>query len=150
MSESMINLTVAGISALSAIVGALIGGAVSYFVAKFQFRAATVAANRQIWINTLRDAIAELQSCLNMLPLIQENKPALEKAQMLRFRISLMLNVNELHHAKLEDLLVATFKTVLSSLTKNQLPDLGEINQQVVETSRVLLKAEWEKVKSAQ
>ena len=61
------------LTAVTALVAVIVGPLISLFIAKQQnatnryalrkqIEASTVSANRQTWINTLRDSIAEVQS----------------------------------------------------------------------------------------
>jgi len=52
------------ISASTALVASVIGPFVTLTVAKRQFNATVLSANRQKWIETLRDSLAELASLL--------------------------------------------------------------------------------------
>ena len=52
------------ISASTALVASVIGPFVTLTVAKRQFNATVLSANRQKWIETLRDLLAELISVL--------------------------------------------------------------------------------------
>ena len=52
--------TVGFISAITALVASIIGPAVTLVVAKRQFNANVVSANRQKWIDALREQLAEL------------------------------------------------------------------------------------------
>ena len=60
------EFVIALISAGSALFGAALGLLGSYRVAMIQFRANVISANRQAWINTLRDTLAEFHSLMLM------------------------------------------------------------------------------------
>ena len=57
-------LLISVISACTALVASILGPLVTLSVAKRQFNASVLSANRQKWIETLRDMLAELISLL--------------------------------------------------------------------------------------
>ena len=61
MTTEQLNIVV---PALTTIAGATIGAAISYLVGRQQFKANVVSANRQIWINTLRDTVQNINLLL--------------------------------------------------------------------------------------
>ena len=67
MSPENAVIVAALIGAGSGILGLAMGTLVSYWIAKRQFNATVLSGNRQQWINTLRDCLAEFQSNISML-----------------------------------------------------------------------------------
>jgi hypothetical protein len=57
--DNQVYIIAATIGASAALVGAIIGGIVSYQVARLQFNASVVQANRREWVNQFRNAVAE-------------------------------------------------------------------------------------------
>jgi hypothetical protein len=60
----MDSLLISLVSACTALVASVVGPVVTLAVAKRQFNANVLSANRQKWIETLRDMLAELISLL--------------------------------------------------------------------------------------
>jgi len=62
MSKEFMPILVVAISAGSALFGVSIGSLCSYFISRQQIKATVLSGNRQQWINTLRDCIADFQT----------------------------------------------------------------------------------------
>jgi len=62
MSKEHIMMLAAAVSAGAAIIGVVIGSVGSYFISRQQIKATVLSGNRQQWINTLRDCIADFQA----------------------------------------------------------------------------------------
>ena len=60
------EVAIALIAAAAALLGAALGFFGSYRVARIQFRGSVLSANRQAWINALRDTLAEFHSLMMM------------------------------------------------------------------------------------
>lgn len=139
-------------------------------IAQKQIHAQVVSANRQAWINTLRDSIAEylgLASGMYLkLPRKRENetgdeaKPSLEllmeeKASLkesavyierlagLRHKIELLLNPEEDDHQELVGLL----NDVLWAVEEHKIDKLKSLSEATVREAGIVLKREWEVVK---
>ena len=149
------------ISAFSVIIGVIIGSVISYFIARLQFRATTLSANRQSWINTLRDSIAEVQQTASITITevqLASNKQsanvvdseaivsAVRKMDFLFYKIQLLLNPKESDHDKLIDLI---FNLKGSSLKVDDEMNKkhAELQREITQVAQNILKREWVRVK---
>src|SRR5438309_9272887 len=57
-------LTIAFVTACTALISAVVGPAVSYVVARRQIRASVISNNRERWTEALRDSVAEYVALL--------------------------------------------------------------------------------------
>lgn len=146
------------IPVLSLIVAALavfVGPIISYIVAKRQIASSLavshkqiIAPMRQVWINNLRDLLAELTSrTLHYFCAGFEEREDSEYQQLtlLEHRIQLMLNPQEDDHRQLEQLI----RKMISSLGrgKDGDDDFYASHTAVIQLSRKVLKREWNVVK---
>ncbi|MBI5476081.1 MAG: hypothetical protein HY964_05015 [Ignavibacteriales bacterium] len=149
------------ITAFSALIGVIIGSLFSYFIARLQFRATALSANRQSWINTLRDSISEMQQLASITyvenSLATDNKTknsadpeafsnALRKMDFLYYKIQLLLNPIEDDHNKLIDLVFKLKGEVLKS-NDEQLQKYSSLQDDITKLSQSILKREWKRVK---
>jgi len=140
------------IATISAISGMLIGALFSYLTMLVQLRRTIVSKSRQAWINTLRDAIAELQT--KSMIIIEEYRSAEHKdlidARRGIFlsinRIQLLLNPTEKDHVELIALLKLLYHaTVYENITNEK--EYDAIQSNITEKSQAILKREWNRVK---
>jgi Icc-related predicted phosphoesterase len=148
----MPNTTVL-ISILSLIIAALavvFGPIIQLFIAKAQIRASVLSANRQRWIDTLREELTEFITAtveLNVLSHMHslDGQTAIEKTRKMQLcltKISLMLNPLETDHQQLLTLLKAAAAGVHQSKEdKTNVPAIMSLSQ-------TILKREWERVKA--
>ena len=112
-------LVISLVSACTALVASILGPVVALVIAKRQINANIVSSNRQRWIESLRDLIAELLSQLvavlvvktgwkgdwaGGLPAIQSDRSLLEKLErivLVQSKIRLLINPNEADHQAL-------------------------------------------------
>src|SRR5439155_18275459 len=99
-------------SPMIALVAVIVGPLIQLRIAKKQIRSATVSANRQAWINTLRDNLATIRaysSDVRELRASYQQDPALtvkiqeeaRQATILIAKVDLSLNPNERDHQEL-------------------------------------------------
>ncbi|MDO8445146.1 MAG: hypothetical protein Q7T53_03420 [Deltaproteobacteria bacterium] len=161
MSQENIILLTAVISSLAAIIGVVIGSVVSYFIARQQFRATVLSANRQQWINTLRDCIADFQTKAKIAIVeanlaehdqtsvaanVKNHYEALETMRFIANKVALLLNPNEADHSELISLLKKLEDLCINggpSDWKNE----GKLQDSITSTGQRILKREWERVK---
>ena len=161
MSTEKITLLVAAISTIGAITGVIIGSIVSFLVARQQFKATVISANRQQWINTLRDSIADFQTKAkialteDILSLhattsvaadAKGHYDALKTMRFLRNKMALLLNPIEADHVQL----LSSLKE-LEDFCVHGAP-LGEVSYEKLQdsitlTGQRILKQEWDRVK---
>lgn len=153
MSTEQLNIIVPG---LTTVAGAAIGALIAYLVGRQQFKATVISANRQAWINTLRDTVAEYQSCVGVMSflLVSENlanminssefRERLARVEFLRSKIRLLINPNEADHVKLVEIIS---EPVAGGLTDESLKRIGTARDEIAMISQKILKREWERVK---
>lgn len=147
------------VSSLTALVAVIVGPLIQLRVAKRQIRSTTISANRQAWINTLRDNLATIRaycSDVRELRAAQTNDPAMtakiqeeaRQAKILLAKVELSLNATEEDHQEL-------IRTVerLWNISGSVVPDntKGEEWERAVKdlmtVAKRILKAEWNRVK---
>lgn len=159
----MDSITVSVISAGTAMVASVLGPIVTLAVAKRQFNANVLSANRQRWLETLRDTLAELASQIVGVVIIKTGRegqwkdgfnaaaaePAImqrvERIVFLQWRIRLLTNTANADHAEL-------CRTIEETLMKLKQPALDEPAtrenvERITGLSQAILKREWERVK---
>jgi hypothetical protein len=151
------------IAALTALVASILGPFVTLTVARHQFKANVLSANRQRWIDTFRDRLAELLSVLNAAQVIKrasvddwhggagpvKENPALldrlEKAFMAVAQIQLLTKGAEPAHQALNDAISAA----LGYLQQDELweADLSARTVEISGLGRTIIREEWGRVK---
>jgi hypothetical protein len=128
-------------------------------VASQQIKASVVSANRQAWINNLRDAIAEFLGALTHIearPAVQINRDEarereyVERVRRLRSRIALMINPQEEDHRRLLVLIDTAVSLAPVSFDAELVKKATQVQQDITEQSQRILKREWERVKSGE
>lgn len=143
---------------LSLIVAALavfVGPLISWIVTKHQVNSSLEVANkqiiapmRQVWINNLRDLLAELTSSALHYHGAGFDDRTDEEYQRLTFlehRIRLMLNPLEEDHKQLEILIRRMISTIDPGKAGNE--DFQASHRAVINLARQVLKREWNRVK---
>ena len=161
MMPEKITFLTAGISAFGAIVGVVIGSIVSFLIAKQQFKATVISANRQQWINNLRDCIAEFQNrakialvetrlAFNNKTSIAANEKshyeALKGIHFLVNKVALLINPLEKDHSEL----LLLFKELEYHCVNGDPSDQTieeSLQEKITSTGQIILKREWERVK---
>ena len=149
--------------ACTALVASIAGPFVTLFVARRQFNANVLSANRQKWIENLRDALAEFIALLVAAIVVKANwkedwregraalaaNPALlhevERMVLSQSKIRLLINPTEADHVKLYQLIDAAQRRIRSEAstdaeTEKDIEDISRLAQ-------VILKREWQRVK---
>lgn len=149
--------TVAVIAAITALFAVLLGPLVSIWVAKWQSRVTVLSANRQAWINALRESIAEYFSITALIHAGDwsartevEFDQKLERLALLNAKIRLMLNPNEPDHQRMSALLGELLLTMggrASAANKRDAQKAKTITDELLPLSQSVLKREWERVK---
>ncbi len=151
------------ISASTALVASVIGPFVTLTVAKRQFNATVLSANRQKWIETLRDSLAELASLLVTALFVKSKwkdkwdqgrsalnaEPALldklEHIVLAQSKIRLLINPTEADHQRLYQAIDTAIKRLQSeeSLDTEIRADI----ETITELAQSILKREWQRDK---
>lgn len=161
MSQEFIPILVAEISAGSALLGVLIGSVCSYFVSRQQLKATVLSGNRQQWINTLRDCIADFQTKAKIAVVEADlanhdqtsraanpvnHDEAMKTMCFLANKIALLINPGETDHANL----ISQMKELESHCIDGDPGDREKVSmlQEAITTiGQKILKREWERVK---
>jgi hypothetical protein len=156
-------LVIGLVSACTALVASIVGPIVTLTVAKRQFNATVLSANRQKWIETLRDTLAELISLLVAASVIKAQwkdgwekgrgalmaDPALleklERVVLAQSKIRLLLNPTEPDHQRLDQSIETALKRLQAeeSTDAETEADIGIITK----LAQSILKREWQRVK---
>lgn len=148
------------ISAITALVAIIIGPLVSICIAKNQINASVISTNRQVWINRLRDELATLVGMIHHWPSahandsISTNDAIAEYGKFVeRFQvIKLLINPNEADHQELVRLIECADEKLIESIN-NKISNRSKfetIGRDIVTQSQIVLKKEWQRVKSGQ
>ena len=151
------------VSACTALVASIAGPFVTLAVAKRQFSASVLSANRQKWIETLRDTLSELISILGTAAVLRmtwkadwdrglgplsERGELLEKVQrlvMVQAKIRLLINPLEPDHE-------ALYRAIEAASKHLQAEDWHESSMEadvelITRLAQAILKREWMRVK---
>jgi hypothetical protein len=151
------------ISASTALVASVVGPVITLTVARRQFNATVISTNRQKWIDTLRDTLAELIALVRGALVVKSNwkdkwdhgrgplnaDPAMlekfERIVLAQSKIELLLNPIDADHQRLYD----TIETAISRLRAEK--SLEEETEHDIRTitglGQAILKREWQRVK---
>ncbi len=156
-------LVLSFVSACTALAASIAGPIVTLRVARRQFNANVLSTNRQKWIETLRDMVAELISLIVSALVIRsawkskwdkgrgplrEDKALLiklERIVLVESKIRLLLNPNEADHQQLYQAIGTSIKRLKAeeSLDSDTEVDI----ETIARLSQVILKREWQRVK---
>jgi hypothetical protein len=156
-------LLISLVSACTALVASIAGPMVTLTVAKRQINATVLSANRQKWIETVRDMVAELISLLVAAVVVKAKWQArwdqgrgplkedpvmlgkLERIVLARSKIHLLLNATEADHQRLREAIEGAFKHLQSeqAVESETEADISTIEK----LAQAILKREWQRVK---
>ena len=154
-------LTIAFVTACTALISAVVGPAVSYVVARRQIRASVITSNRERWTEALRDSVAEyvallVSASMVKLTIAQDPLKALgedhallqvfERTVLVKNKIMLMTNPNDSRYKELCNLVEGTYQTLLSD-DPQVLAKVHSGSEAITRSGREVLRAEWERVK---
>lgn len=155
---------ISAISAATALVATIVGPLVTVWVSKRQFSASVISANRQRWIETLRDTLAELSSQIVGVVVTKVAKRGnwkdgfeaaaadplilkrVERIVYLQWQVRLLTNPANDDHAEL-------CQAIENALITLKRPELNEAEtraavEHITKLSQGILKREWERVKA--
>lgn len=159
----MDTATISFISALTALAASVLGPIVTLSVARRQFNANVLSANRQRWLETVRDTLAELASQVVGVVVIKtgragrwkdgfhaaaedpEIRERIERLVFLFWRVRLLTNPNEHDHVEL----CRQIESILESLKTPGLDEAATRGgvERITTISQAILKRELERVK---
>ena len=131
-------------------------------IAQRQINASVVSTSRQNWINSLRDAIADLLAAAARLQQLMASAggvtvgtppdplPYIEKAILLRSRIALLINPLEEDHKNLVILVDELINVIGVSHDPAAVKRAGELKAEITKQGQAILKREWERVKEGE
>lgn len=156
-------LIVSLVSACTALVASIASPLATLRVSRRQFDATVLSSSRRKWIDALRDLLAELMSQLAGLSVLKSGwtgewdrgrrllqaDPSLvakvERVVLVRWKIRLMLNLNEADHHELDRLIGEAVQHL-----RDEAPGAADTDADIEAISRKakgILKREWERVK---
>jgi hypothetical protein len=142
--QALAFLTAAG-AVLVSLLTAIIAPAVAVYVARRQIRATVVSASRQKWIDSLRDALAEMMA-IHMVAYHSKtlsDPDTSRKVFNIQNKILLLTNPAESNHVELNQIIQKMIDT--GPNTKNA--NVWEIQREMIDVSRRILKTEWGRVR---
>ena len=151
------------ISACTALVASVVGPVIALTVARRQFSATAISANRQKWIETLRDTLAELIALVRAALVVKSNwkdkwdhgrgplnaDPAMlekfERIVLAHSKIALLINPIDADHQRLYD----TIETAISRLRVEESVEAETQHdiRTITRLGQTILKREWQRVK---
>ena len=152
------------VSACTALVASIVGPFVTLSVAKRQFSANVLSANRQKWIETLRDTLAEFISLLVAAIVVKANwkesweqgrAPVaadrallveVERMVLSQYKIRLLINPNESDHVKLYQSIDAAMRRIRFEKAATDQETEHDI-EEITRLAQGILKREWQRVK---
>jgi hypothetical protein len=149
---------VAIISALTALFAVLISPLVSLRNTDKQAKVSVLSANRQKWIDSLRDLLAEFSTAVRVVGFEKtapEKKERIERLMFLEYKIKLMINPKEDDHRRLVDVVVQARKLcssvyggATSPVEDSTAEDINVALRSITEIGQTILKREWDRVKN--
>ncbi|SRR5260221_7516852 len=154
-------LTIAFVTACTALISAVVGPAVSYVVARRQIRASVITNNRERWTEALRDSVAEyvallLSASMVKLTIAKDPLKALsedhallevfERTVLVKNKIMLLTNPNDNQYTELCNVIEATYQSLIAD-DPQDLPKIHSASEAITRAGREVLKAEWIRVK---
>lgn len=149
---------VAIISALTALCAVLISPLVSLRNTDKQAKVSVLSANRQKWIDSLRDLLAEFSTAVRVVGFEKtapEKKKRIERLMFLEYKIKLMINPKEDDHRRLVDVVAQARKLcssvyggVISPVEDSTAEDFNVALCSITEIGQTILKREWDRVKT--
>lgn len=141
------------ITAVTALTAVIISPVGAIYIARKQIRASVISTNRQVWINSLRNTIADYlakQAIVRNLNRLQhadgDSLSRIEDTVRLAGQIELLMNPNESDHAELVKLVCDMTNSLNAQDEANKNFDV-EHRERVVTLSQAILKREWNRVK---
>lgn len=152
------------VSACTALVASILGPAVTLAVAKRQFSASVLSANRQKWIESLRDLLAELISLFTLAAVLRATWKAgwakgmgpvaadaairdkLERLVLVTAKIRLMINPNEPDHQELYRAIETALERFKSDDELSEAETHADV-ELITRLAQAILKREWQRVK---
>ena len=152
------------VSACTALVASILGPVVTLSVARRQFNANVLSANRQRWIESLRDLLAELISLFVLAGVLRSTwkqtwdgglgpvaadaavRDKLERLVLVTSKIRLMINPNEADHQALYRAIETALQRFKSDGALREADSHADV-ETITRLAQAILKREWQRVK---
>jgi hypothetical protein len=152
------------VSACTALVASIVGPAVTWNVTKRQINANVLSANRQKWIESMRETIAELVALMVAVGVVKQQwrgewnrgrgvlaadphlLPKLERMVLVNWKIRLLINPNEAEHIALVDRLDAALERLEHDDT-DEAATRADV-EDITRLAQTILRHAWARVKS--
>jgi len=153
------------VSACTALVASVVGPVVTIAVSKRQINADVISANRQKWIETLRDTMAEIISLMVALRVVKQEWKGpwnrgrdaiaadrslitkLERIILVSWKIRLLINPAEADQAELVRRIEACFNRLEVDDVDDEEATRADI-EEITRLSQTILRAAWARVKT--
>lgn len=157
----MSALNIAFVTALTALATAIVAPLMSFLIARLQIRAAVVSANRERWIEALRDSIAEYVALVLTASMVRQAiehdtvkavsqdrdlRQIVERIVQVKHRILLMISPHERGYLDLCKKVEASYESLVSDNPWDLARTRSEI-EAITQLGRNVLMAEWARVK---
>jgi hypothetical protein len=154
------DINLAMVSAITALFAVIFGPLISIYITNKQINSTVLSANRQAWINCLRNELAELVTIVRHVPpayaansittpeAISKHGELTEKIEL----VKLLINPNEPDHQELVRLISSAGVQVKDAINQKQgkAPEMEHTAERIVSQSQIILKREWIRVKQGQ
>jgi hypothetical protein len=152
------------VSACTALAASILGPAVTLAVAKRQINANVLSANRQKWIESLRDLLAELISLFTLAGVLRTTwkegwakgmgpvaadaalREKLERLVLVTSKIRLMTNPSEADHQELYRAIETALERFKSDDELREADTHADV-ELITQLGQAILKREWQRVK---
>lgn len=143
------------ISAFTALVAVIVSPVVSLYVVRKQFGADVLSRNRQGWINTVRDHVAQILVQIELIHMSNELGDAgpddtlerHERVKLLANRLKLLINPKEEDHSSLVKQIDEAIIVVGTGDSMGSVEGVMRREEEITAHTQKVLKREWERVK---
>jgi hypothetical protein len=154
-------LTIAFVTACTALISAVVGPAVSYVVARRQIRASVISGNRERWSEALRDSVAEYVALLLSGSIVKENigqnplkavtadhdlLEILQRIILVKNKIMLITSPNDSRYTELCEVVEKTYQDLFAE-DPQAFVRIRAGAEAITRAGREVLRAEWTRVK---
>jgi hypothetical protein len=159
----MSALTITIVTACAALLSAALGAFVSLQANERKIKAEVITANRQKWIETMRDLVAELMSVSFSVAIVKREINSadpvaavaadrllldkLEHVALVKNKIRLMLHPLKEDHCKLFDAVDTLYQRLVSLEELDVIERLHADSELITQRAHIILGREWQRVK---
>jgi hypothetical protein len=154
-------LTIAFVTATTALFSAVLGPVMTFIVSARQIRASVISSNRERWLEALRDSVAEYVGLLLTAAMIKQGteddtnkavagdrdlRQIVERIVVVKNKIMLLTNPTESRAVELCDIVERTYQA-LASQAPQAIATMRSEADAITRAGREVLRAEWSRVK---